>query len=301
MPNTLLIFAIAAALGLVLFAAILPILLRPTPEEHRLQHVVTSFRPDLQPATGRAQFEKALLGLATNLRARLGLQLSPKSLKRLELAGYRTAAAGEVFFAASWLTPLFGAFLGSFVPVNTLFCAFLFTVVGFLLPDMVLSSKVTKRQDSIRRALPDAVDLLVICVDAGLGLDQAVLRVGDELALSSPEIHEEFQRLHAEQRAGRPRLEAWQNLTERVRVEEVKIFVSMLTQADRFGTPLAKGLSRFAEDLRIKRRQRAEEAAAKTKIKIIFPLVLFIFPSLFIVLLAPALLGMFAELSGVSK
>lgn len=301
MSNTLILFATIATLSLVLFAAVLPILLRPTAEETRLQQTVISARPEMAPVSGRARMEEHLLGLAAAIRSRLGLQLSAKNRKRLELSGYRSAEAAEVFFAASWLAPLLGTFLGSFVPVNTLFWAFALTVVGYLVPDAILSSKVRKRQERIRRALPDAMDLLVICVDAGLGLDQAMLRVGEQLALTSPEVHTEFARLHSEQRAGRPRLEAWQNLVERVHLEEVKVFVSMLTQADRFGSPLARSLSRFAEDLRLKRRQRAEEAAAKTKIKIIFPLVLFIFPALFIVLLAPALLGMFAELSGVGK
>lgn len=301
MPSLLLLLGVLSTLSLVLFLTVLPILSRPTVEEQRLQNIVVSLRPEIQVVSGRVRLEEGLLAIAARIRARLGLNLSAKSRKRLELAGYRSPEAAEIFFAASWFTPLVGAFLGSFIPVNTLFCIFAFTVVGYLVPDMVLSAKVRKHQEQIRRSLPDAMDLLVICVDAGLGLDQAMIRVSDQLALSSPELHAEFARLQSEQRAGRPRLEAWQNLVERVQLEELKVFVSMLTQADRFGTPLAKSLGRFAEDLRIRRRQHAEEAAAKTKVKIVFPLVLFIFPALFIVLLAPALLGMFAELSGVGK
>jgi len=138
----------------------------------------------------------------------------------------------------------------------------------------------------------------VICVDAGLGLDQALLRIGEELSASHPDIAEEFVQVNLEQRAGRPRLEAWKNLADRSEIEEFTSFVSMLSQTDRFGTPIIRALSRFSEDIRSKRRQRAEEAAAKTKIKIIFPLVLCIFPCIFIVLLAPALLSISSGLGG---
>jgi tight adherence protein C len=142
---------------------------------------------------------------------------------------------------------------------------------------------------------------MVICVDAGLGLDQALLRIGDELAVSHPDIHEEFLQVNREQRAGRPRVEAWQNLADRTEIEEFTSFVSMLTQTDRFGTPIAKALTRFSEDIRTKRKQHAEEAASKTKIKIIFPLVLCIFPCIFIVLLAPAVLNIMAGLQGMNQ
>lgn len=301
MQQIALITGLAFVLFTLVLLAVAPMLLRPTLGEQRLQHVVTSLHLEQRPLTSREKVEGRLLSAAAGLRGRLGLNLSATTKKRLETAGYRSTDAAEFFFAASWFTPLLGAFLGSFVPSNTLFCVVLLTALGYLAPGTVLTSRVRRRMNRIRRALPDAVDLLVICVDAGLGLDQAMLRVGNELAVSSPEIHEEFSRLHSEQRAGKPRLEAWQSLTNRVPLEELKTFVSMLTQADRFGMPLSKGLSRFAEDLRMRRRQRAEEAAAKTKIKIVFPLVFFIFPALFIVLLAPALLSMFSELAGLSR
>ena len=157
-------------------------------------------------------------------------------------------------------------------------------------PDFWLTRQQSRRQKKVRRSIPDAMDLLVICVDAGLGLDQALLRVGAELGLSHKEINEEFQQVNLAQRAGQPRLEAWQSLAERSGIVEFRAFVNMLTQTERFGTPIAKALSRFSEELRTKRRQLAEEAATKTKIKIIFPLVLCIFPCIFIVLLAPAVI-----------
>jgi tight adherence protein C len=166
---------------------------------------------------------------------------------------------------------------------------------------MWLKRKTASRRNRIRKSLPDALDLMVICVDAGLGLDQALLRIGEELAVSHPDIAEEFVQVNLEQRAGRPRLEAWKNLADRSEIEEFTSFVSMLTQTDRFGTPIIRALSRFSEDIRSKRRQRAEEAAAKTKIKIIFPLVLCIFPCIFIVLLAPALLNIASGLGGLGQ
>jgi tight adherence protein C len=128
-------------------------------------------------------------------------------------------------------------------------------------------------------------------VEAGLGLDQAMLRVGQELHLSHPDIHYEFMQVNLEQLAGKPRLEAWKSAADRTQIPEFSLFVSMLTQADRFGTPIVRALSRFGDEIRLKRKQRAEEMAAKTKIKILFPLVLFIFPCIFIVLLAPAILN----------
>ena len=170
-----------------------------------------------------------------------------------------------------------------------------------MLPNWVVALIHRRYQATLRRGLPDALDLMVICVDAGLGLDQALLRVGEELAFSHPDIHDEFVQVNREQRAGRPRLEAWQNLADRTEIEEFHQFVGMLTQTDRFGTPIAKALQRFSEDIRTKRRQRAEEAASKTKIKIIFPLVLCIFPCIFIVLLAPAVLNIMAGLKGMGQ
>lgn len=301
MSEILILIGSSIILFAMVFLLFVPVLLRPSRQEQRLQAVLSHIGGTQHASTARQSIEEQLLWLAAGLRAKLGLSLGDRAQKRLECAGFRTAAASEFYFAATWLTPLLGAFVGSFMPANTIFYILILTIVGYIVPDFVLSSKVTKRKNLIRRALPDAIDLLVICVDAGLGFDQALLRVCEELSLSAPELHHEFLRVQSEQRAGRPRLEAWQSIMERVRVEEIKIFVGMLTQSERFGTPISKGLSRFADDLRVRRRQQAEEAAAKTKIKIIFPLVFFIFPSLFIVLLAPALLSMFHELTGVVK
>jgi len=219
---------------------------------------------------------------------------------RFAQAGLRKPGTLDIFFAAQFLTPLVLAFAGSFIPDNTVFWVIALAVVGYMVPDFWLTMQQGKRKDRIRKSMPDAMDLLVICVDAGLGLDQALLRVGTELALSHKDISQEFAQVNLAQRAGQPRLEAWQRLADRTKIEEFQSFVSMLIQTDRFGTPVTKALARFSEELRLNRRQRAEEAAAKTKIQIIFPLVLCIFPCIFIVLLAPAILIVAGGMSGMA-
>jgi len=207
-------------------------------------------------------------------------------------AGIRGPNKIDVFLTARVLAPLAGVAGGSFVPGSTFMWCLVFGGVGYLLPDVVLTRMVKRRQKRIQKSIPDAIDLLVICVEAGLGLDQALLRIGQEIKVSHPELHEEFMQINLEQRAGKPRLDAWQSLADRTKLQEFSSLVTMLTQTDRFGTPIVRALSRFAEEIRTKRRQRAEEAAAKTKIKILFPLVLFIFPCIFIVLIGPAILSL---------
>lgn len=197
----------------------------------------------------------------------------------------------DAYFASRLIAPVTGILCGSFVRQNALFWALSLGAVLYLIPDIWLGVKVKKRREKIRKSIPDALDLLVICVEAGLGLDQAMLRVGQELVINHPEIHLEFMQINLEQLAGKPRLEAWESAAERTQIPEFSSFVTMLTQSDRFGTPIIRALSRFSDEIRLKRRQRAEEMAAKTKIKILFPLVLFIFPCIFIVLLGPAILN----------
>jgi tight adherence protein C len=297
----ILIIGIAMTVFCTIVLLMVPMLLRPSPEAQRILDLVKSNRPDLRTVRPKEQAQDKLLQMARDLRGRLGLADNPKLQTRLIAAGMRDASSADIFFAAQFLTPLVAAFLGSFIPQNTLFWIMACAVIGYMAPDMWLSYMTKKRKERIRKSLPDAIDLLVICVDAGLGLDQALLRVGEELTVSHPDINEEFTQVNLEQRAGKPRLEAWQSLADRTKIEEFAAFVSMLTQTDRFGTPIIKSLSRFSEEIRQKRRQHAEEMAAKTKIKIIFPLVLFIFPCLFIVLLAPALLSIAKGMAGIAN
>ncbi len=215
-----------------------------------------------------------------------------KLKQRLLSAGLRSSRSIDAYSASRFIGLLIGVDRWKLHSLsNTIFWALSLGAIGYLIPDMWLGRKIKKRRERIRRSLPDALDLLVICVEAGLGLDQAMLRVGQELAISHPDINQEFMQINLEQLAGKPRLEAWKSGAERTQIAEFSLFVTMLTQADRFGTPIVRALSRFSDEIRLKRRQRAEEKAAKTKIKILFPLVLFIFPCIFIVLLAPAILS----------
>jgi tight adherence protein C len=160
--------------------------------------------------------------------------------------------------------------------------------VGWIGPAFYVGRRVKARQSEIQRALPDALDMLVVCVEAGLGLNQAMVRVAEEVDRVSPVLSEQLVMVNLEIRAGTGREEALRRLADRTGVAEVSSLVSMLIQTDRFGTSVAHTLRVQANSLRTKRRQRAEEAAAKTAIKLVFPLVLFIFPALFVIILGPA-------------
>ena len=172
--------------------------------------------------------------------------------------------------------------------------------VGFLAPDFWLGRQITKRQGKIRRGLPDVLDLLVICIEAGLSLDQGTARTAEELKGAQPELCDELYIVVLEQRAGRPRGEAWKHLAERTGVDCVRNLVSMLVQADQYGTSIAKTLRIHSDTLRTQRVQAVEAAAARTTIKLLFPLVLFIFPSLFVVTLGPAFISIMESFSGLN-
>jgi tight adherence protein C len=272
------------------FLLAMPALLRPSAGERRLLEVIHA-RSDEKDARTRDSALKKTLAVVRALRARMGLSDDKKLRQRFIGAGLKRVNQADIFFAACFLCSLAGVITGTFIHQNPLFWCLALAVVGYLAPDLWLTRMVNRRKKRIQRSIPDAVDLLVICVDAGLGLDQALLRVGQELAISYPELNEEFTMINLEQRAGKPRLDAWRSMAERTKLPEFAALVNMLIQTDRFGTPIMRALSRFSEEMRTKRRQRAEEAAAKTKIKILFPLVLFIFPCIFIVLLGPAMLN----------
>jgi tight adherence protein C len=215
----------------------------------------------------------------------------------LTQAGYRTATAGRVYgwarIAAPLLFPvaLFAGGKAVGMPDKTLFLlAVAGAAAGLFLPAVFLRSKARKRQEAITDALPDALDLLTVCVEAGLGINSAFLRIAEEFRLSSPTLSEEFDVVNREMVAGKPRMEALRALSDRTGVEDVKSLVAMLIQTERLGTSLAKSLRVHSDSLRVRRRQRAEEAAAKTTIKLVFPLVFLLFPALFIVILGPGVI-----------
>jgi tight adherence protein C len=211
--------------------------------------------------------------------------------KRLVRAGYRNESAVKLFYGAKVIVPLvlcvaaFASGAGSYSP----FFAYVVAIgLGFLLPDFWLGNRISARQSRIRRGLPDVLDLLVICIEAGLSLDQAVARTAEELSLAQPVVSDELDIVVLEQRAGLPRADAWKHFADRTNVESVRNLVSVLIQSEKFGTSIAKTLRVHSDTLRTQRRQTVEEQAAKTTVKLVFPLVLFIFPSLFLVTLGPA-------------
>jgi tight adherence protein C len=169
--------------------------------------------------------------------------------------------------------------------------------LGFLLPRFILKRLITRRQQNIRIGLADALDLTVICVEAGLSLDQALSRVGEELKHAHPELSNEFHLVNLEMRAGKPRAEALRNLSERTGVDDIKALVGVLIQTDRFGTSVAQALRVHSDSLRTERRQRAEEQAAKTTIKMVPALVIFVLPSMFFVTLGPAVIQLLHTLA----
>lgn len=241
--------------------------------------------------------QKKILEAIRTLRGRLGMVEDQRIAARFVKAGIQSGTGRDFYFAARLVGPVVALLSGSLIPVHRVFAMVALAGIAYLAPDVLLTRMVKRRREKIRLSVPDAVDLLVICVDAGLGLDQAMLRVGAELLNSHPTIHEEFMQINREQRAGKLRLDAWQAMAERSRLPEVDGFVNMLAQTERFGTPIARALSNFGDGIRLKRRQRAEELAAKTTVKIIFPLVFFIFPSMFIVLLGPAAINIMRGLA----
>jgi tight adherence protein C len=208
---------------------------------------------------------------------------------RLSLAGYRQPEDVDTFLNFKVLCPVLGVLAATFTGRdNVLVFSFVLGALGYFAPDLILIQLTSRRKTQISLALPNALDLLVVCMDAGLGMDQAVLRVGKELEMASPALSEELVILSREQRAGKPRVEAWRSFADRVDLDSVRQFASMLTQSERLGTPIARALADFSDTLRMQRLHQAEERAAKTTIKLIFPLVIFIFPAMFVVILGPA-------------
>ena len=222
---------------------------------------------------------------------------SPKDMSRAQRlmfrAGFRKPEAVTALEGAKILVPVgllsVVYFTGAYLS-NPVFFLAIAAIGGYLLPDLWLTSRIRKRQQIIRLALPDALDLLVICVEAGLALDQALMRVAQELRFAHSELCDELEIVNNEMRVGKSRLDALRDLATRTGVDDLKALVAMLIQTDRFGTSVAQSLRVHSEQLRTMRRQRAEEQAAKTTVKMIIPLVLFVMPSLIFVTVGPAVI-----------
>ena len=246
---------------------------------------------DEAPTSGLAQVAAGVTSIFKPIRSVVSGSDEDMSYK-LTLAGFRKAEHIEIFTATKMLLPVVAIIAASFFGENMMAAILVGVVLGFMAPDVVLTQLTSRRKEGIRRALPDALDLLVICMEAGLGIDQAMVRVGEEIRLTSPALADEFQIINREQRAGKPRLDAWRSMAERVDIDFVRQFVAMLVQTERFGTPIANALGQFSDTLRTRRTQVAEETAAKAGVKLLFPLVFFIFPSIFVVALGPAIIAM---------
>ncbi len=234
--------------------------------------------------------------------------VSTKQVSRTKLmmtrAGYRSPETLLAMQGAMVLLPacLLGlVYFTGFYRQNPVLILLSAGIAGYLIPELWLLWRVSRRQHQLRLALPDGLDLLVICVEAGLGLDQALMRVSQELRITHRELSDELQLVNLEMRVGKSRIEALRELAMRTGLDDIKALVGMLVQTERFGTSVAQSLRVHSDDLRTRRRQRAEEMSAKTTVKMVPPLVFFIFPALMVVILGPAVITLVRQLLPVLK
>ena len=257
--------------------------------ERRLGEVTGAPEKPIEADPG---YEQAIVAALKRMGA-----VAPKSIKemgklqqKLIYAGFRSREALVVFFGVRLAVAVgffFALTTGVFFRPNIMI-ALAGCAIGYMAPSMALGRLAQRRQHRIRLGLPDVLDLLVVSVEAGLGLDQAIQRVGEELAFAHPDLADELRLINLELRAGKGRVEALRNLSDRTGVDDVSSLVAMLVQTDKFGTSVAQSLRVHSDTVRTKRRQRAEEAAAKTGVKMVFPLVFCIFPAIWVVSIGPA-------------
>ncbi len=298
---TLLLPLLAFAFASLLVAAA-AMALSPTAEgalERRLGEVTGA--PMRQPLEDAGYGKTLVSGLKRlgNMAPKASAAETSKLRQRLVAAGYRGSETLLTFFGIR-----IGVALGAFVLFSTplvmqpnLPVALVACLLGYVLPGMLLARMAKRRQHRIRMGLPDGLDLLVVSVEAGLGLDQAILKVSEELAFAHPDLCGELRLINLELRAGTARAEALHHLAERTGVDDISSLVAMLVQTDKFGTSVAQSLRVHSDTVRTKRRQRAEEAAAKTGVKMVFPLVFCIFPAIWVVTIGPAVIK-FIEVIG---
>jgi len=234
------------------------------------------------------------------LRGLFSQQPDSNLQRRLARAGYRQPAHADIFLASRFAVPAVLAILVALsFKDGTFFFIIISLVLGFFAPDFWLAQATNRRRARIAYSLPDGLDLMSICMDAGLGLDQAILRVGTEIRTVHRDLSQELLQIIFEQRAGMPRLDSWKGFASRTDLDDLRQFVAMLVQTERFGTPIAQALNTFSQSLRTTRRQKAEEMGAKAAIKMVFPMVLFIFPMVFIVTVGPAVIGLLKNLGAL--
>ena len=247
----------------------------------------------------KATARERLVKKAAPMLSRIIMPVSDEEQSQLRMkltsAGFRQRQAQTAFLASKSVCLVLGLIAGAAVgpsfgyDVKGTFAIMLFAGgVGFVAPGFWLDSTIKGRQTKIRRGLPDILDLLVVSVESGLALDAALKRVGEEMATVHPECSEEFRIANMETQMGIPRGESLENLARRAQIDEIRSLVSVISQAERFGTSVAKALRNQGDAMRTKRRQQAEEKAQKTAVKLMIPLVLFIFPAMGVVLAGPA-------------
>jgi tight adherence protein C len=299
------LIALTAILGVIAIAELVPA--RERSVGRRLQELqeIASNRGLTQRRQRQAKREQLEVWLQNfGERVASGRKDLFETRQKLIQAGYRRQNAAPIYYSLRVLSMVVGAIivlavLPSLQGRNLVIWVLLGGAFFWMLPAGVLRRKIRLRKKEIQKALPDSLDMLVVCVEAGLGLNQALVRVSDEVETMSPVLAEELQIVNLEMRAGTPREDALRNLGERTDVADLRSLATMLIQTDRFGTSVAQALRVHSDTLRTKRRQRAEEAAAKTTIKLVPPLVFFIFPAIFVVVLGPAMIHLINELGGI--
>lgn len=288
------VFVAVAVLSAMVAAAILT---RTSPERRRLRELAAA------GAGGSLQAGAVSLVETPDPVAKRVTTFVPKSPKdmtrlrrRLTRAGYPSARAAAFYAASEVLLPILFALAVVWyrgLGTTAIMFAVLAAAIGYAAPGFWLAHRTAARQKQIRNGLPDALDLMIVCVEAGSSLDAAIVKTSEELAIAYPALAEELRLITTETRAGKPRLEAFKNFASRTGVDDVRALVSMLIQTDRFGTSIAQALRTHANTSRTKRRQRAEERAAKLGVKLVFPLVFFLFPAMYVVVLGPAVIKIF--------
>jgi tight adherence protein C len=276
--------AVFVSVGLVVSIIAAAALSRTAPEVQRLRQSLVPGAALAGSGTLRGEGARTARGLRPLRKASSGgLQ------KRLAAAGWDDPQARSLYWMAqAVLAGSLAAFPLLIFGVGTAWAmALIAGAFGYMAPDFLVSHRIAERKLATQNGLPDALDLLVVCMEAGSSLDQAILRTSEELKIALPSMAAELGTISSEIRAGKPRIEAFQGFAKRTNLDEVRALASMLIQTDRFGTSIAQTLRTHAQTLRTKRRQRAEERAGKVGVKLVFPLVLCLLPALYVVCLGP--------------
>ena len=297
MPSELLlsIVGVFACVALVTGLAATLVIERSSPEQKRLRTVADA-------ATVGLALEPTQLTEVPNpflQKLSKAMPRSPKELtalrRRLGQAGYHDLRSAILFGAAELITPVIFAVvtLLAFGWTDGWALAIVAAVFGYLAPTLWLRRKTAQRHKAIHNGLPDALDLFIVCMEAGSSLDQAIMKASDELEISHPALTDELRIITTEIRAGKSRLQAFKNFANRTGVEDVRSLVAMLVQTDRFGTSISQSLRTHASTSRTKRRQEAEERAGKISVKLVFPLVLCLFPAVYLVCMGPVVIKIY--------